>query len=147
MSSDSSLTRCFWRMITTADAVHVAAARSSSSTGDVAAVESPSTRIGRRPLPLPSNCSWGSQRVVTSAAPATLVAPPRGEADVQAVPAHRVHAVILEQPVEGRAVVQLESEDGVEPEVGTLGIGPAAVSARHAEAKPDIRRCYLFVVS
>src|SRR5712671_2188998 len=133
-------------MITTSDAVQVAAARSSSSTGDVAAVESPSTRIGRRPIPLPSNCSWRSQRIVTSALRATLVAPPGGEPDVQAVPAHRVHAVILEQPVERRAVVQLESKDRVEPEVGTLGIGPAAVSTRHPEAKPDIRRRDLFVV-
>src|SRR5256885_940958 len=33
-------------MITTSEAVHVAAARSSSSTGEVATVESPSTRIG-----------------------------------------------------------------------------------------------------
>src|SRR3989442_14878306 len=62
ISSASSLTRCFCRMITTSDAVQVAAARSSSSTGDVAVFASPATRMGRNrppppppPPPLPSH--------------------------------------------------------------------------------------------
>src|SRR5712691_1983227 len=107
-------------MMTTSDAVHVAAARRRSSTGDVAAAESPSTRIGGRPppVPLPSNCSCRSQRIVTSAVFANSVAPARRQSDVQPVPPHPVHAVILEQPVERGAVMQLESENGVEPKPG-----------------------------
>src|SRR6266704_3109581 len=129
----------------TSDAVHVAAASSSSSTGDVAAAESPSTRIGGRPAPLPSNCSSRSHRIVTSAAFAISVAPARGEADVQPVPAHPVHAVILEQPVERGPVPQLESEDGVEPEAGALWVGAAAVTPRQADAEPEVRGRHLLV--
>src|SRR2546422_6445350 len=97
-------------MITTSDAVHVAAARSSSSTGDVAAFELPSTRIGGRPVPFPSNCSSRSQRIVTSAVGAMLVAPSRRESDEEAVPAHPVQAMVLREPGGGRAGVQLENQ-------------------------------------
>src|SRR6266480_805345 len=145
-SRASSLTRCFWRMITTSDAVHVAAARSSSSTGDVAAVASPSTRIAGRPTPLPSNCRLRSQRIVTSAVRVMLVAPPRRESDEEAVPAQPVHAVVLEDPVERRAVAQLETECRVEPEPRAARIGPASVATRQAEARPDVRRRDLFIV-
>src|SRR6266480_5602808 len=145
-SRASSLTRCFWRMITTSDAVHVAAARSSSSTGDVAAVASPSTRIAGRPTPLPSNCRLRSQRIVTSAVRVMLVAPPRRESDEEAVPAQPVHAVVLEDPVERRAVAQLETECRVEPEPRAPRIGPASVATRQAEARPDVRRRDLFIV-
>src|SRR3989442_2281458 len=135
-------------MMTTSDAVQVAAARSSSSTGDVAAVESPSTRIGGRspPVPLPSNCSCRSQRIVTAAVSAMLVAPSRRESDEQAVHAHPVHAVVLDEPVEGRAVVQLEAECRVEPETRALRIGPAPLATCHAETQSDVRRRDLFVV-
>src|SRR5258705_7846218 len=146
MSRPSSLTRCFCRMITTSDAVQVAAATSSSSTGDVAAFELPSTRIGGRPVPFPSNCSSRSQRIVTSAVGAMLVAPSRREADEQAVPAHPFHAMVLEEPVEGRAVVQLETEWRVDPEPGAPGIGAASIATGHAEAQSDVRRRDLFVV-
>src|SRR5258705_3821757 len=146
MSRPSSLTRCFCRMITTSDAVQVAAATSSSSTGDVAAFELPSTRIGGRPVPFPSNCSSRSQRIVTSAVGAMLVAPSRREADEETVPAHPVHAMVLEEPVEGRAVVQLKTECRVDPETGAPGIGPARIATGHAEAQSDVRRRDLFVV-
>src|SRR6267143_5737144 len=146
MSRDSSWMRCFWRMITTSDAVHVAAASSNSSTGDVAAVESPSTRIAGRPTPLPSNCRLRSQRIVTSAVRAMLVAPPRRESDEQPVPAQPVHGVVLEDPVEGRAVAQLEPECGVEPETGAVRIRAAPVVTGHAEACTDVRRRDLFIV-
>src|SRR5712691_7736144 len=134
----SSWTRCFWRMMTTSEAVQVAAASNSSSTGDVAAFASPSTRIAGRPVALPSNCSSCSQRIVTAAVTNSVTAP-RGEADVQPVPAHRVHAMILEQPVERRAVMQLETEDSVQPEAGTSWIGPAAVAACHRQPAADVR--------
>src|SRR3989442_6463905 len=154
ISSASSLTRCFCRMITTSDAVQVAAARSSSSTGDVAVFASPSTRIGGRPppppppppVPFPSNCSCRSQRIVTAAVSAMLVAPSRRESDEQAVPAQPVHAVVLDEPVEGRAVVQLETECRVEPETRALWIGPAPLATCHAEAQADVRRRDLFIV-
>src|SRR5213592_4681016 len=145
-SSVSSLTRCFCKMMTTSDAVHVAAASSSSSTGDVAAAESPSTRIGGRPVPLPSNCSARSHRIDTSAVFAISVAPAGRQSDVQPVPTHPVHAVVLEQPVERGVVMQLESEHGVEPQPGACRIGAAAIAARHAEAQPDVGSRHLFVV-
>src|SRR5881397_1870629 len=146
ISRVSSCTRCFCRMMTTSDAVHVAAARSRSSTGDVAAVESPSTRIGGRPATFPSNCNSRSHRMVTSAVRAILVAPPRRESDEQAVPPHPVHAVVFEEPVEGRAVVELEAERRIEPEIGALRIGTAPLATRHSEAQSDVRRSDLFVV-
>src|SRR2546427_4551206 len=151
ISSASSLTRCFCRMMTTSDAVQVAAARSSSSTGDVAAFESPSTRIGGRsppppPVPLPSNCNCRSQRIVTAAVSAMLVAPSRRESDEQAVPAHPVHAVVLDEPVECRAVVQLETECRVEPETGAPRIGSAPIATCDTEAQSDVRRRDLFIV-
>src|SRR6266545_7895370 len=145
-SRASSLIRCFWRMITTSDAVHVAAARSSSSTGDVAAVESPSTRIAGRPAPAPSNCRLRSQRIVTAAVRATSIAATRRKTDVQPVAAQAIHGVILEQPVERRAVVQLDAEGEVEPEIRALRIGAAALASRHAEAEADIRRRDFLVV-
>src|SRR6266702_3794164 len=135
----SSWTRCFWRMMTTSEAVQVAAASNSSSTGDAAAFASPSTRIAGRPVALPSNCSSCSQRIVTAAVLTNSVTAPRGEADVQPVPAQRVHAMILEQPVERRAVMQLETEDSVQPEAGTSWIGPAAVAACHRQPAADVR--------
>src|SRR5882762_6248382 len=146
ISRVSSFTRCFCRMMTTSDAVHVAAASSRSSTGDVAAVESPSTRMGGRPVPFPSNCNCRSHRIVTSAVRAILVAPPRRESDEEAVPAHPVHAVVFEDPVEGRAVVELETERRIEPKTGALRIGAAPLATRHAEAQSDVRRRDLFVV-
>src|SRR5437899_5295305 len=146
ISSVSSFTRCFCSMMTTSDAVHVAAASSRSSTGDVAAVESPSTRIGGRPVPFPSNCNCRSHRMDTSAVRAILVAPPRRESDEQAVPAHPVHAVVFEEPIEGRAVVELEAERRIEPEIGALRIGTAPLATRHAEAQSDVRRRDLIVV-
>src|SRR5882672_2370615 len=133
-------------MITTSDAVQVAAASSSSSTGDVAAFESPSTRSGGRPVLFPSNCSSRSQRIVTSAVRAILVAPSRREPDEQPVTAHPIHAVVLDEPVEGRAVMQLETECRVEPEIGALRIGAAPVATSHAEAQSDVRRRDLFIV-
>src|SRR6266568_5103333 len=136
----SSWTRCFWRMMTTSEAVQVAAASNSSSTGDVAAFASPSTRIAGCPVALPSNCSSCSQRIVTAAVLTNSVTAPRGEADVQPVPAQRVHAMILEQPVERRAVMQLETEDSVQPEAGTSWIGPAAVAACHRQPAADVQR-------
>src|SRR2546427_431379 len=143
----SSWTRCFWRMMTTSEAVQVAAASNSSSTGDGAAFASPSTRIAGRPVALPSNCSSCSQRIVTAAVLANSVTAPRGKADVQPVPAQRVHAMILEQPVERRAVMQLETEDSVQPEAGTSWIGPAAVAACHRQPAADVRDGDLLVGS
>src|SRR5437016_13076179 len=135
-------------MMTTSDAVQVAAARSSSSTGDVAAFASPSTRIGGRapPVPLPSNCNCRSQRIVTAAVSAMLVAPSRRESDEQAVPAHPVHAVVLDEPVECRAVVQLETECRVEPETRAPRIGPAPIATCDPEAQSDVRRRDRFIV-
>src|SRR5207249_8848619 len=132
-------------MMTTSEAVQVAAASNSSSTGDVAAFASPSTRIAGRPVALPSNCSSCSQRIVTAAVLTNSVTAPRGEADVQPVPAHRVHAVILEQPVERRAVMQLETENRVEPEAGTSWIGSAAIATGHTQPAADVRRGDLLV--
>src|SRR5574341_2593675 len=116
-------------MITTSDAVQVAAASSNSSTGEVATVELPSTRIAglAAPPPLPSNSRSRSQRIVTSAVRATSVPPPRRETDVEPVPAHPVHAVVLEQPIERGPVPQLEAEHHVEPEIGALRVGAAVL--------------------
>src|SRR2546425_6080165 len=119
-------------MMTTSDAVQVAAASNSISTGDVAAAESPSTRIGGRPVPPPSNCSCLSHRVVTSAVFAMSVSPPCREADVQPVPAHPVHAGIFDEPVERGAIPQLESENGVDPQPRTPRIGTTPIATRDA---------------
>src|SRR2546428_10376597 len=124
-------------MMTRADAVQVAAARSSSRTGDVRALESPPTRIGGRPppppppppVPLPSNCNCRSQRIVTAAVSAILVAPSRRESDEQAVPAHAVHAAGLHQPGECLAAVQLGTGCRVEPETGAPPIRPSPLAS------------------
>ena len=76
ISRDRSVTRCFLRITTTSDAVHVAAARSNSSTGDVAAAPFPSTRIAGRPGAPPSKSSSSRQRTTTSRTlPATVSSP------------------------------------------------------------------------
>jgi len=51
------------------------------------------------------------------------------------VTAHPIHAVVLDEPVEGRAVMQLETECRVEPEIGALRIGPAPLTTSNAEAQ------------
>src|ERR1043165_5200490 len=148
MSSTSSATRCFSRMITMSDAVQVAAATSSSSTGDVAVFELPSTRIGGRPTPSPSNSRPRNQRTVTSAARegATSVTAPRRQADEDAVMAKRVHAVVLDQPVERGAIMQLEPEDRVQPDAGAVGVGAAVFTTRDAHSAADVRRRDFVVV-
>src|SRR5438132_5966076 len=131
-------------MMTTSDAVQVAAASNSISAGDVAAAESPSTRIAGRPVPLPSNWRCLSQRVVTSAVLAISVPPPCRQTDVQPVPAHPVHAVIFDEPVERGAIPQLESEDGVEPQARTPRIGTGPVTTRDASPSADVAPGHLF---
>src|SRR2546430_4489447 len=140
-SSPRSTTRCFWRISTTSDAVQLAAATSSSSTGDVATALLPSTTIGGRPGAAASNSRASRQRSVISAVfAATSVAPPRGQSGVEPVVAETTHAVVLQQPGEGRAIVQLEAHDHVEPHVGTIGIGTAAIVPHQAEAAARVRR-------
>src|SRR5437879_12484637 len=119
-------------MMTTSDAVQVARAGNRSSAGDVAAAESPSTRIAGRPVPLPSNWRCLSQRVVTSAVLAISVPPPCRQTDVQPVPAHPVHAVIFDEPVERGAIPQPESANGVEPQARAPRIGTAPSPTRVA---------------
>src|SRR5437764_2639531 len=140
-SSPRSSTRCFWRISTTSDAVQLAAAASSSSTGEVATALLPSTPTGGRPGAAASNSRASRQRSVISATfPATSVAPPRRQSGVQPVVTEPTHAVVLEQPVEGGAIVQLEAYHHVEPHVGTVGIGAAAIVPHQAEAAARVRR-------
>src|SRR6184192_884429 len=140
-SSPRSTTRCFWRISTTSDAVQLAAAASSSSTGDAATALLASTTTGGRPGAAASNSRASRQRSVISAVFAAMsVAPPRRESGVEPVVAESAHAVVLEQPVEGRAIVQLEAQDHVEPHVRTIGIGTAAIVPHQAEAAARVRR-------
>src|SRR3989442_6815004 len=122
---------------TTSGAVPVPAASSSSSAGEVATLVSPSTTTGGRPAPPPSKTSPSRQWSETAAVRATSVPPPRGETDIQPVAPHRVHAVVLQQPVEGGLVVELEAEDHIDPQRGAAGVGPAFVVAgdRHPGAE------------
>src|SRR5213075_513560 len=50
------------------------------------------------------------------------------------------------QPIERRAVAQLEAEDGVDPQVRALRVCRASVAARDGEADADVRRRHFFVV-
>src|SRR5437762_5920803 len=128
-------------MSTTSDAVQLAAAASSSSTGDVATVLLASTTTGGRPAAATSNSRASRQRSVISAVFAAMsVTPPRRESGVQPVVAESTHAVVLEQPVEGRAIVQLQAHDHVEPHVGTIGIRTAAIVPHQAEPAARVRR-------
>src|SRR5712692_7231408 len=122
---------------TTSEAVQVPAASSSSSTGEVATSVSPSTTTGGRPAPPPSKTSPSRHRSEMAAVRATSVPPPGGETEIQPVPPHRVHAVVLQEPIESGLVVQLEAEDEVDPDRRAVGVGPALVVAgdRHSGAE------------
>src|SRR5438445_2589799 len=145
ISSASSLMRCFWRMMTTSDAVQVAAARSSVSTGDVAARESPSTRIGGRPFPSPSNCSCCFHRTATSAVRATSISSPRRQTHIETVAVQLIQGPVFHEPVEGGAVMQLEAEREIGPEIGAVGIGGTALASRDRETQTHVRCGDLFI--
>src|SRR5256885_13812999 len=130
ISSASSLMRCFWRVMTTSDAVQVAAARRSVSTGDGAARESPSTRIGGRPFPSPSNCNCCFHRTVTSALRAMSISSPRRQTHIETVAVQLIQGPVFHEPVEGGAVMQLEAEREIGPEIGAVGIGGTALPSR-----------------
>src|SRR5213078_870111 len=140
-SSPRRATRCFCRISTTSDAVQLAAATSSSSTGDNATVSLASTTTAGRPGAVAANSRASRHRSVISATfPATSVAPPRGQAGVQPVVAEPIHAVVLEQPVERGAIVQLDAHDHIEPHVRAIGIGAAAIVSHQAEAAAGVGR-------
>src|SRR2546423_1203410 len=143
MSSASSLIRCFWRMITTSDAVHVAAARSNVSTGDVAVRESPSTRIGGRPFPSPSNCSCCFHRTVTSAVRggATSVPSARRQTHIHPMPMYHIEGAVFHQPIECRAIMQLEAEGEIGPQTGTVWIGGTNLAPRGASIVQESVHC------
>src|SRR2546421_6823243 len=148
MSSASSLIRCFWRMITTSDAVHVAAARSNVSTGDVAVRESPSTRIGGRPFPSPSNCSCCFHRTLTSAVRggATSVPSARRQTHIHPMPMYHIEGAVFHQPIECRAIMQLEAEGEIGPQTGTVWIGGTTLAPRDRETGTDVRRGELLLL-
>src|SRR5204863_217671 len=153
-SRASSPTRCFWRISTTSDAEHVAAATNSISTGVWASVPSPSTSTEGRPAAPASNSSPPPARAPASArhrmvisrmSPATSVASPRRQSRVQPVVAEAAHAVVFEQPVERGPVMELESDHEVGPHIGTVGVGTAGVVSHEAEPRTHVRRRHLLI--
>src|SRR5256885_8710578 len=98
-------------MSTTSDAVHVAAATSSSSTGDVATVLSPSTATGGRSAAAASNWRASRQRMVISPTFApTPVAPPPLQPHAQPVVAEPTPALVPEQPAAPGTIMQLPAD-------------------------------------
>src|SRR2546428_93225 len=88
------------------------------------------------PQPSPPPPPAGSPR---TRPPPRSVPPPRREAQEDPVAPEQVHPVVLEQPVEGGAVVELDAGHDVHPQVGTVGIHAAAVVPREAEPTADVR--------
>src|SRR5690349_4768975 len=145
-SSACNVTRCCSRIDTTSDAEQVAAATSNSSTGDVATTPSPSTRTVGRPAGPASKSRRSRHRIVISGAGfAMSVAAPRGQPDVHAIVAEPIHGVILEQPVECGAVVELEADHEVDPQRRAIGIGAAGAVPGQAEAAAGVWRRGLLV--
>src|SRR3989442_15564337 len=71
---------------------------------------------------------------------ATLVPPPRGQAEVEAVAPERIHGVVLEQPIERVAVAELEADHDVRPHGRAGGGRAAAVPAGRAPRRPAAPR-------
>src|SRR5207247_4572357 len=118
----------------------------SISTGDVATAPSPATRTGGRPEPPAATRSRSRHRMVTSrVSPATSISSPRRQSHVQSVVAEATHPMVLEQPVERGPVVELEADQQVGPQVGTVGVGTAGLMSRQAESGPHVGRRRLFI--
>src|SRR6266487_571760 len=106
----------------------------------------PSTSTGGRPDAPASNRSRSRHRMVISrVSPATSVSSPGRQAHIQSVVAETTHAVVLEQPVERGAVVELEADHQVATHVGTVGVGTAGLMPHQAESRARVRRRHLLI--
>src|SRR2546429_127194 len=83
--------------------------------------------------------------VISRVSPATSISSPRRQSHVQSVVAEATHPVVLEQPVERGPVVELEADQQVGPQVGTVGVGTAGLMSRQAESGPHVGRRRLFI--